>query len=242
MRRITYFGETDKGLVRSNNEDIFLIKPELDFCLVADGMGGAAAGEVASAIFAESALKIFSNLKQRSGEELNLLVQKTFQTANSEILRDIKQNPNHSGMGCTAELLAFYDKGFVAGHMGDSRIYRLRKGALRQLTKDHSFVQKQLDQGLITTAEARIHPRRNMILRAVGIDKHPALDILNGELQPGDLFLLCSDGLSDMVEDTLIKSCLAGPETIIKKVISLIDLAKTAGGRDNITVVLAGVT
>lgn len=241
MSKITYFGKTDKGLVRSNNEDIFLIKSELDFCLVADGMGGAAAGEVASAIFAESALKVFSNLKKQSSEKLNLLIQESFQTANIEILRHIKQNPDHSGMGCTAELLAFNDTGFIAGHMGDSRIYRLRKGVLKQLTKDHSFVQKQLDQGLITAAEARTHPRRNMILRAVGIDKHPALDILRGELLPGDLFLLCSDGLSDMVEDTLIENCLAGSETLEKKVIGLIDSAKTAGGRDNITVVLAGV-
>ena len=241
MSQITYFGKTDKGLVRSNNEDIFLIKSELYFCLVADGMGGAAAGEVASAIFAESALKVFSNLKKQSSKELNLLVQETFQTANTEILRHIRQNPNHSGMGCTAELLAFYDRGFVAGHMGDSRIYRLRKGILKQLTKDHSFVQEQLDQGLITAAEARTHPRRNMILRAVGIDKHPALDILRGEILRGDLFLLCSDGLSDMVEDTLIENSLAGSETLEKKVIGLIDSAKTAGGRDNITVVLAGV-
>ncbi|GBC60100.1 serine/threonine protein phosphatase [Desulfonema ishimotonii] len=241
MTKIALSGRTDVGLKRSNNEDIFIVRPELNFCLVADGMGGAAAGELASRFFAETALGIFSKAKKNGETELPGLVQKAFTLANKRILSHVKTDRSHEGMGCTAELLAFFSGGFVLGHMGDSRTYRFRNGKLKQLTHDHSLVQNMVDQGLISSEEARTHSHRNVILRAVGIEKNISLDLVKGKTLPGDLFLLCSDGLTDMVDDTLIREVLSSDISLPQKVEGFIDLAKLAGGFDNITVVLSQV-
>lgn len=242
MPQIAYFGKSDVGLKRANNEDAFLLRPDLGFCLVADGMGGAAAGELASGIFTETALEVFSKTVSRREKETLDLVQKAFAWANERVLDHVKDNPEHKGMGCTAELIAFLNEGFVFGHMGDSRTYRLRNGQLKQLSKDHSFVQDQVDQGLISQAEARNHPMRNIVLRAVGVKESLALDLVRGKTTPGDLFLLCSDGLTDMIDDALIEDVLFPKSALPQKVERLIELAKSAGGFDNITVVLAEVT
>jgi protein phosphatase len=125
--------------------------------------------------------------------------------------------------------------------MGDSRTYRLRKGNLKQLTKDHSLVQDQLDKGLITPEQARSHNMRNIILRAVGVSRTPALDTLRGPVFSGDLFLLCSDGLTDLIDDPQITAVLRSDNNLEQKAENLVDLAKKAGGKDNITVVLAAI-
>jgi protein phosphatase len=241
MPNIKFYGKTDVGLVRGNNEDTFMVNPTARFCLVADGMGGAAAGETASRIFAQVAGIVFKDRTAADEQEAIHLVQATFQQANEQILNHVEQYPEHKGMGCTAELLAFTSTGFVIGHMGDSRTYRLRQGALKQLTKDHSLVQDQIDQGLITESQARTHSMRNVILRAVGVRPSPALDTLRGPIFPGDLFLLCSDGLTDLVEDSTITQVLNQDGDISTKPDYLIHLAKQAGGKDNITVVLAEI-
>ena len=232
---------TDIGLQRESNEDAFVISPELDFCLAADGMGGAAAGELASRIFAETTLEIFSRNTNRSEKEILYRVQKAFSSANEKILEHVIQNPSHKGMGCTAELLAFYDEGFIIGHMGDSRTYRFRRGQLEQLTEDHTLVQQQVDEGLISSENVRHHPLRNVILRAVGLKKELVLDVLRGKTALGDLFLLCSDGLTDMVEDDQILEILLSDIDIHRKTEKLIEMAKAAGGDDNITVVLSAI-
>ena len=239
--QIASFGKSHPGLRRSNNEDAFIVRPELGFCLVADGMGGAAAGELASGIFAETTLEVFSKAEGQSEQETLELVQRAFGWANERILNHIKENPHHKGMGCTAELVAFSDESFVLGHIGDSRTYRFRTGQLKQLTQDHSLVQDQLDQGLITPAEARNHPMRNVILRALGVNGSLSLDVLRGKTLSGDLFLLCSDGLTDMVDDALIQEVLSSTMVLPQKVEKLIESANSAGGRDNITVVLSEV-
>jgi PPM family protein phosphatase len=264
MAKISYFGKTDSGLVRSNNEDTFLIKPGMGFCLVADGMGGAAAGELASRIFAETALEVFLKAQGRSETEIQgkaqttidnsddvtiirseteipKRVQTAFILANKKILDHVNKTPQHEGMGCTAELIAFSDDNFVIGHLGDSRIYRIRNGQLKQLTKDHSLVQDQIDQGLISPEEARSHSLRNVITRAVGIEKSFELDMLRGKTTSGDLFLLCSDGLTDMVDDNLIRKVLSSPIDLSQKTEKLVEMANSAGGRDNITVVLTEI-
>lgn len=241
MFKISLTGKSDVGLKRRNNEDAFVISPEFGFCLAADGMGGAAAGELASRFFAETATEVFSGSDTRTERERLELVQKTFSLANKRILDHVGRNIHHKGMGCTAELLAFSDEGFVLGHIGDSRTYRLRDGQLKQLTQDHSLVQGQIDQGLITKAEARNHRLRNVILRAVGVNENLALDLLSGKIFPGDLFLLCSDGLTDMVDDAIIHQVLTSVIPLSQKADQLIDLANTAGGMDNITVVLSGI-
>lgn len=241
MTRIEFVGLTDVGLVRTNNEDAYLINPAANYCLVADGMGGAAAGETASLIFSQTVDEIFADNNAANEREAVERVQKSFRLANDRILAHVAQNPQHEGMGCTAELLAFTPTGFVIGHMGDSRTYRLRQGSFKQLTKDHSLVQDQLDQGLITEEQARSHSMRNVILRAVGVRPSPALDTLRGPIYPGDLFLLCSDGLTDLVEDARIAQVLCDDGHMQHKLTQLVDLAKQAGGKDNITAVLAEI-
>jgi protein phosphatase len=241
MRTIDITGKTDVGLVRPNNEDTFMINEQGSFCLVADGMGGAAAGETASRIFAQAADEVFSNPRPQTEHDVIECVQATFRYANDRILDHVAENPDHKGMGCTAELLAVTGSGFVIGHMGDSRTYRFRNGILKQLTKDHSLVQDQIDQGLITKEQARTHSMRNVILRAVGVRPSPVLDTLRGPVYRDDLFLLCSDGLTDLVEDSEIKSILCLEANLSHKAEHLIELAKSAGGKDNITVVLAQI-
>jgi len=241
MNKIRYSGKSDTGLVRRNNEDAFVIEPDMGFCLVADGMGGGAAGELASRIFAESALEVFSHDEDSSEQKVAETVKKAFQMANQKILDYASQNSLHESMGCTAELIVFTIEGFVLGHMGDSRTYRFRNGILKQLTKDHSLVQDQLDQGAITPEEARNHSLRHVILRAVGAEESLALDLIRGKTYPEDLFLLCSDGLTDVVEDDLISHVLKSTDSLNQKVEKLIELAKSAGGNDNITVVLSEI-
>jgi serine/threonine protein phosphatase PrpC len=242
MHKIEFIGQTDVGRVRSNNEDIFMINADAGFCLVADGMGGAAAGETASQIFAHAAAEIFDRVKASSEQEMVDCVQNVFLLANDRILRHVDQYPEHRGMGCTAELLAFTATGFIIGHMGDSRTYRLRQGGLEQLTRDHSLVQDQIDQGLITIEQARSHRMRNVILRAVGVRPSPALDTLRGPIFSEDLFLLCSDGLTDLVQDEEITKILKTNSKLSSKAMQLIELANFVGGKDNVTVVLAEVT
>ena len=241
MVQIKFFGKSDKGLKRTNNEDAFIVSPERAFALVADGMGGAAAGEVASLHFSQTALKVLRGSGRRTEKEAVDLVQKTFSLANKRILDDVKQNAGHEGMGCTAELLVFAEDSYVLGHVGDSRTYRFRQGHLKQLTRDHSLVEDQVEQGLISEAEARKHRLRNILLRAVGVGEDLSLDVITGRYYAEDLFLLCSDGLTDMVDDEQIVGILLSPSTIAKKTDNLIEVAKESGGKDNITVALVEI-
>jgi protein phosphatase len=241
MHEKIFFGKTDIGLKRKNNEDAFVVSPELDFCLTADGMGGAAAGEIASQIFADTTQEIFTRNTDRSQKEVLYRIQKAFSAANEKIIEDIIQDASHKGMGCTAEILAFSDEGFIVGHIGDSRTYRLRKGRLEQLTQDHTIVQQQFEEGLISTDQIKQHPLRNVIFRAVGIKEELALDLVIGKIFEKDIFLLCSDGLTDMIPDEQILEILCSDSDIPRKAEELIEAAKVAGGIDNITVVLAAI-
>lgn len=241
MQHMIFAGRTDIGLKRSNNEDAFAISQDLRVGAVADGMGGAAAGELASKVFTIAAMEVFDSTNNRSEKEMTYRVKMAFSLANERILGHIKQNPAHKGMGCTAELLAFHDNGFVLGHIGDSRTYLFRNGLLRQLSKDHTLVQEQVAEGLIRSTSIKTHPLRNVILRAVGLDQELALDLLKGKTVPGDLFLLCSDGLTDMLDDHQIQIILDSDKDVYQKSEALIETAKTEGGKDNITVVLAAV-
>lgn len=242
MLREIFCGKTDIGLRRSNNEDVFITSSEQGFCLAADGMGGEAAGELASKIFADTAQEIFADNFNHSEKEVLYRVKQAFSFANDKILDHVTQNPNHEGMGCTAELLAFYEDGFALGHVGDSRTYRFRNGQLRQLTQDHTLVQQQIEEGLISSDNIKNHPLRNVILRAIGQERELALDLLRGNILSGDLFLLCSDGLTDMIQDNQIQEILHSDIEIHRKADNLIESAKAAGGKDNITVVLAAIT
>jgi protein phosphatase len=241
MTTMDCYGATDVGLKRKNNEDAFAMKPTQGVYVVADGMGGAAAGEVASRIFTETTMEVFSGSGDRSEKETLDLVERTFMVANERILNHVSTNPEHKGMGCTAEVTAFCNGRIVLGHVGDSRTYRFRDSQLKQLSADHSVVQEQIDQGIITPDEALNHPMRNIILRAVGVKKTIVPDFLTGKALEGDLFLLCSDGLTDMIADREIVDVLRSVDSVPEKTEKLIALAKSAGGRDNITVVLIRV-
>jgi len=241
MLNINFAGKTNIGLKRSTNEDTFIIKGELGFCLVADGLGGAAVGELASRFFADATLDVFKQDTDMKENKVIERIQNSFRLANQRIRDHGMRNPSHKGMGCTAELMAFSDQGFVVGHLGDSRTYRFRNGLLKQLTHDHSFIQEQIDKGLIAEENARRHPLRNVILKAVGINESLELDLIRGRTYPEDQFLLCSDGLTDMVEDISIDKVFKSTIPAYKKVDQLIELALSGGGKDNVTVVLIDI-
>ena len=241
MLNINFAGKTNIGLKRSANEDTFIIKGELGFCLVADGLGGAAAGELASRFFADATVDVFQQATDMIENKVVERIKNSFRLANDRIRDHVTRNPSHNGIRCTAELMVFSDQGFVIGHLGDSRAYRFRNGLLKQLTHDHSFIQEQIDKGLIAEENARRHPLRNVILKAVGINEILALDLIRGRTYPEDQFLLCSDGLTDMVEDITIGKVFKLPIPANKKVDQLIELALSGGGKDNITVVLIDI-
>jgi len=236
MIRILFHGLTDVGLKRSNNEDMLAMESSLGYWAVADGMGGAAAGEVASCIFIETACEVFSKgLPNGTPKDL---VGAVFASANAKIISEATRHPELEGMGCTAELLTFQGEEYHLGHVGDSRTYLYRSGQLRQITKDHSFVQEQVDKGLMTREEARTNLYKNVIIRAVGVNEGFAIDFIKGRVLEGDVFLLCTDGLTDMVDDPTIQETLGLPHDLRRKAEKLVELAKLGGGRDNITLVL----
>ena len=239
--RISSWGQSDIGLRRPNNEDAYQVNDWNAVYVVADGMGGEAAGEVASRIFIETADELKGGNALRLKKEALAYIEQVFGLANARILDHVKENPRCTGMGCTAELLIMHAEGFLLGHVGDSRTYRLRNGQFQQLTKDHSLVQQQIDDGLILPSESQQHPLQNVILRAVGIEEDIAVDIIRGNLKVGDQLLLCSDGLSDMIADDLIADALCTYASTQNNVESLIEQAKISGGRDNFTVVLVDI-
>ncbi|SFW29049.1 Stp1/IreP family PP2C-type Ser/Thr phosphatase [Nitrosovibrio sp. Nv17] len=236
--RLHSAGATHLGLRRDNNEDAYLAMPGFGLFALADGMGGAAAGEVASRYFIETTQALFEGQARLSAAGLPALVQEIFDRSNARIFEHARRHPDDCGMGCTGDLLLFHRERYVIGHVGDSRIYLLRDGDLRQLTRDHSLVQLQVDRGVITAEEARVHPKKNILLRALGTDSHAFCDTHEGVGRSGDLFLMCSDGLTDMVHDSMIRDVLASEESIRQKVENLIQAALAAGGRDNVTVIL----
>jgi len=238
MVRIVCAGKSDIGRKRHNNEDALVVRADLGLVSLADGMGGAASGELASAIFVRSVSEVFEEGSRRKEESAIRLVQRAFLRANETIWKETLENPDLRGMGCTAELLTFEGRSYLLGHVGDSRTYLYRNGKLRRVTKDHSVIQDQLDKGFITPEEARTHSLRNVITRAVGVQETVAVDLIRGRGLAGDHFLLCSDGLSDMITEETIAEILSMPLSLDERAEKLIEAANTAGGSDNVTVAL----
>jgi protein phosphatase len=232
------FGATDIGLVRFNNEDAFLVKMDTGLLALADGMGGPPAGEVASAIFVQAADEVSGLQAPASAGAACALIKDAFRLARRRMVEHVARYPDHAGMGCTAELLVFAGDRYLLGHLGDSRVYLLRGGEFRQLTRDHSLVQQMMEQGIISRAEARHHAMKNVLLRTLGADLEPSFDLIRGRSFSEDLFLLCSDGLTEKLDDSAIQEILASRTTLPEKVELLIAGAKSAGGSDNVTVVL----
>ncbi len=230
--------KTHVGLVRDNNEDALLVREPYLFA-VADGMGGYAAGEIAS----RSTIKAFEaathSLRHEQGEQnIRKIMLDAFAKANTHVFKMAVSNEHYQGMGTT--MTALYLPGDSLGyccHVGDSRLYLYRGGSLEQLTHDHTFVADLRQQGKITAEEAFVHPQRNILLQALGVDENVKADFFHFALQQGDRLLLCSDGLSDMLRDKEI-AAIIGESDLQQAADKLLEQSLDNGGRDNISLIL----
>ncbi|MHB1361137.1 MAG: Stp1/IreP family PP2C-type Ser/Thr phosphatase [Thermoleophilia bacterium] len=227
----TFATATHTGLVRRSNEDSLFARTPV--FAVADGMGGAQAGEVASGMAAQ-AFEWFAPQGKSPEQELTRLIAKV----NSGIHELAVSDPSMAGMGTTLTAAVIRGGEVTFAHVGDSRAYLWRQGALTQLTEDHSLVGEMVRSGQLTSAEADEHPQRSIITRALGVDPEIVVDTMTMPWSPGDVFLLCSDGLSSMIPDTVIAAVLARGEDLRAEARELIKAAIAAGGRDNISLVL----
>jgi protein phosphatase len=239
---------THPGKVRSHNEDSIAADAEVGLAVLADGMGGYNAGEVASgiavAMIAAELKKALADNKagalDDSGAER--LLGEHAMKANAAIYQAAQNQAQYSGMGTTLVVALWYDNRMAVGHIGDSRLYRLRGDVLEQVTRDHSLLQEQIDSGMITREQARYSQNKNLVTRAVGIDPEVDAELHTYPVQPGDIYLLCSDGLSDMVTDEDIQHTLSSLRANLPLAAEhLVQQANDNGGRDNISVILVRV-
>ena len=233
----------DVGRARTNNEDSVALDAEAKVAVLADGMGGYKAGEVASgmatSLVCSSLVQWLRTRSVPTPRELAQAMGHCVDQANRAIFDASNGNPQYSGMGTTLVMVAVAGDQLVVGHVGDSRVYRLRGGQLQRLTRDHSMLQEQLDAGLITPAQAARSTNRNLVTRALGVEAEVTLESRDHSLMYDDLLLLCSDGLTDMVDDEGICDLLCHTHASLQEAChALVDAANAAGGRDNISVVL----
>lgn len=241
---------TDVGLHRDHNEDAVASDLSIGLLVLADGMGGYKAGEVASEIAVltltaemNEAMRHKTAIRFMPGllPEAQMLMH-AVERANETIYQISQEQPQCAGMGTTLVVGIFTDNKLVVGHIGDSRMYRLREGVLTQLTEDHSFLQEQLNAGLITPQQAKISVNKNLVTRALGIDEEVDLEVQEFAVEVDDIYLLCSDGLTDLVEDDEIcKLLLDANGNIENAAARLVQTANEHGGKDNISVVIAMV-
>ena len=229
---------THIGKVRASNQDAILVCPgKYGIYGVADGMGGHKAGDVASKIAVEVTEKVLKNARPSIA-----LLRSAIQEVNLAIYREQLQNPDFSGMGTTMTVIWEDDERVLLGHVGDSRAYRVREKSIRQISQDHSMVAEMVRRGVLTEEEARVHPYRNIITRALGTDETVEVDAEELDKRPGDLYLLCSDGLSEYVQNESLLYILRKHPSLEEAADVLLNMALEGGGRDNISVVLAEVT
>jgi protein phosphatase len=237
----------DTGRARTNNEDAVALDADVGLAVLADGMGGYNAGEVASSMatgFIRNELGrwLREASSQASDAEVRRAMDICVDNANRAIFNAANANPQYAGMGTTLVLAVFRGERLLLGHVGDSRAYRLRAGRLQQITRDHSLLQEQIDAGLITPEQAAFSANKNLVTRAVGVEDTVLLETHQHEALAGDVLLLCSDGLSDMVDDAIISQLLLAHDALPDAAQALVDAANEAGGKDNISVVLGRVT
>jgi serine/threonine protein phosphatase PrpC len=238
-------GGSDVGRVRRGNEDAFLLDAPRGIFLVADGMGGHAAGEVASDIARETVGTLLSRaLDAGAGEDdLPSVMDEAVRAAHAGILAYAARYPGARGLGTTLTAAVLSPGGeLLLGHVGDSRAYLLRDGGLVQLTRDHTWVQREVDAGRLTATAARAHPLSHIITRALGADSGERPDLLHETLGPGDVLLLCTDGLTGMVEDGELARILGSGLPVPARVEALIAAANQNGGDDNVTAVVVEVS
>ena len=230
---ISWGARSDVGLVRGHNEDSFLLRTPL--FVVSDGMGGHAAGEIASSIAVET-------IGDRApGTADDVLLGAAVEAANLAVIRGAEEGVGKPGMGCTASAVLIEKNKMAVAHVGDSRVYVLHRGTLVRITHDHSYVEELVDSGQITADEARTHPSRSIITRALGSDPDMYADHFSLEVNDGDRVILCSDGLSSMISDSEIESLAVSSATSQQAADNLVAAALTAGGSDNVTVIVVDV-
>jgi protein phosphatase len=249
---VSAFGLTDVGRKRRHNEDAYLLDAERGLFVVADGMGGHAAGEVASRITVETIQEYiaateeeqesswpfgFNSRVSLEGNRLTTAVEK----ANEKVMRAVQNRPELKGMGTTVVAALFDADRATLVHVGDSRAYLFRDGELRRLTDDHSWVQEQVNAGILSEDEAKSHPLKNVVTRALGGAAHVSVDLIEVPVRSGDRFLLCSDGLTGMVPDEDLFARFKSEDGLETTVRQLIDVANDRGGVDNITAILVEV-
>ena len=248
--KLEIVGVTDVGRKRSHNEDAIGSDMETGLVVLADGMGGYQAGEVASAIAVDTILDEFRvKLKDIDTGEVDdeseysketLLIKAAIEKANDQIYETAQSTPECHGMGTTVVAAGFYDNRLTVAHVGDSRFYRLREGRLEQLTSDHSLLQELIDKGFYTPEEARKSLNKNLVTRAMGVELNVSPDVQEDFVNSGDIYLLCSDGLTDLVEDSeialILRACTNNLEEAGR---ALVEKANDCGGKDNISVILA---
>jgi serine/threonine protein phosphatase PrpC len=238
-----FYSQTDPGRVRSNNEDSVALEEASALAILADGMGGYAAGEVASGmacefIRAELGRWLSEASAKASDADVKRAMDICVDNANRAIFSAANSNPVYAGMGTTLVVGAFRPGRLLMGHIGDSRGYRWRGGRLQQITKDHSLLQEQLDAGMLTPEQALYSANKNLVTRALGVEDLALLETHVHEVQPGDTYLMCSDGLSDMLRAPQIADVMSAHTTLADMGGALVAAANEAGGRDNIAVVL----
>ena len=250
--KITILGMTDTGIVRRKNEDAIGYDSALGLVVLADGMGGHRGGEIASSMTIDTVIDelqqklpeiVPGEVDEASGFSIeSICIQDAVVAANNLVYKTAESNPEHKGMGTTIVVLQFYNNSFSLAHIGDSRCYRLRADRFEQITKDHSLLQELIDRGFYTPEEARNSMNKNLVTRALGIDPIVMPDIQEDIVLKNDLYLLCSDGLTDLVEDEdiylTIKQFSANLEEAAKQ---LITKANKNGGKDNISVMLCRI-
>lgn len=243
-------GRSDVGRVRSHNEDCIGEDAQVGLIVLADGMGGYKGGEIASAMAVNTIVEdLKANIPELTPGETHehtgyskesLAVRESVNKANKIIYNASQNQTQFQGMGTTLVMGVFYDNRITVAHVGDSRMYRFRKDRLKQVTIDHTLLQELVDRGFYSAQEARTSLNKNLVTRALGIENSVAIDIQEKSVLPGDIYLLCSDGLNDMIEDDDIASSLERFEDNLDKMADhLIAQANAKGGRDNISVLLA---
>ena len=236
------FAKSDIGKARELNQDYYYISEDTDepkLYILADGMGGYKGGEIASKLATDSVRKYiqtnFSSIAKEK-EEILKLINSAVEYANMKVNKKSKEIPELEGMGTTIEICLIYNNKAYIGHIGDSSIYRIRKDVIRKLTKDHSYVQKLVEDKKITREEAKIHPKKNMLTKALGCTAYVEPDLRARNFEKGDVFIICSDGLTNMVDEKRIYELVK--EDITTATDNLIKEANDAGGYDNITVII----
>jgi len=247
--KVDMFAMTDVGIRRNHNEDCVLISPSHGIAVLADGMGGYNAGEVASAMAVET---ITTSLKEKilkipqaeidketgfTGE--SVLLRQAVKNANDAIYQAAQTKVECAGMGTTVLAAAFYGNHITAAHVGDSRMYRLRDKNLTHVTDDHSLIHEQVQRGLLTADDARHSMIKNLVTRALGIAPDVEADLVEDIVQPGDLYLMCSDGLTDVVSDEdICRTLIRCKNNLENTSTTLIQMANDAGGPDNISIIM----